>query len=129
MVAPHHRHQSSLEDVFSFDPHPSLGANQRINARHRFNSIVQHFNAENNNIKNDYNHSLLLHYTYEFTISEIAQDNFLRAFFGALELSLGEDKDVSFEQVRPKFIAFADYLMDTFFLPCKAFQTSSHSIS
>ncbi|KAL7620219.1 hypothetical protein AAE478_009212 [Parahypoxylon ruwenzoriense] len=105
----------------SVSTEPPLGTDQRANAKRRFYRIVEHFDAGNNDDGNPYSRSRLIRYTYEYAISEVSQDNFLRAFFRAMALSIDEDEDTdNFEPPRSGFFDFAEYLLDNFFLPLKA---------
>lgn len=65
-----------------------------------------------------YNRSRLIRLTYDYARSPLSQDNFLRAFFGSLELSMDGEEDLN-EPIRSKFFGFADYLVNNFFLPRK----------
>ncbi|KAK4245794.1 hypothetical protein C7999DRAFT_33794 [Corynascus novoguineensis] len=66
-----------------------------------------------------YNRSRLIRLTYDYARSPLSQDNFLRAFFGSLELSMDGDEALD-EAIQSKFFNFADYLVNNFFLPLKA---------
>lgn len=121
MAAPHHRHQSSLEGVIDFSTKPPLETNQRIKAKDEFYHIVNHFdNAEAHGKEGPYKRSRLIRYTYEYALSETSKDNFLRAFFGATGLQIGEKEDRDIAQIESAFFEFANYLLDNFFLPCKS---------
>ena len=121
MATPHHRHRSSLEGIIDFSTKPQLETNQRIKAKDRFYRIINHFeNAENHSKQGPYKRTQLIRYTYEYARSEASKDNFLRAFYGATGLLMGEDGDDDFEQIESAFFEFANYLLDNFFLPCKA---------
>ncbi|KAI5865282.1 hypothetical protein GGS23DRAFT_558544 [Durotheca rogersii] len=121
MAAPHLRHRSSLQGIIDFSTKAPLETDQRVKARNRFYSIVEHFDtAHNYSNKNPYNRSRLIRYTFEYAMSETSKDNVLRAFIEALELSTDEVEDDDLEQLGPKFFDFADYLLDNFFLPLKA---------
>ncbi|KAI0388329.1 hypothetical protein F5Y17DRAFT_453269 [Xylariaceae sp. FL0594] len=118
--SPLHRHQSSLEGVIDFSAQPPLGTDQRSVAQDRFNRIINYFNTDDPSNRGPYNRSQLIRSTYEYALSEQSQDNLLRAFFQAMTLSLDDDGDIDFDELRPKFFGFADYLLDSFFLPLKA---------
>ncbi|KAK5994114.1 hypothetical protein PT974_07554 [Cladobotryum mycophilum] len=128
MASPHHRHQASLEQVIDFSQRPSLGQDQRDSAKRRFYSIVNHLEGSNGTKNNasPYNRPVLVRLTYEHARSVESQDNFMRAFFESIELSIEADEDIdlsdeSFEkQLRERFYGFADYLVENFFLPLKA---------
>lgn len=125
MAAPHHRHQSSLEGIIDFSTKPSLETDQRIKAKNRFYSIVEHFDTESNSNRTPYNRSRLIRYTYEYALSDASKDNFLLAFFRAMGLSINEDGDSSLKQIESAFFDFADYLLDSFFLPCNLYESAA----
>uniref|UniRef100_A0A0B7KKY2 HNH nuclease domain-containing protein n=1 Tax=Bionectria ochroleuca TaxID=29856 RepID=A0A0B7KKY2_BIOOC len=118
---PLHRHQSSLEGVIDFSAELTLGTDQRTNAKRRFYHIVEYFEAANSSSSNDdYSRPRLVHFTYDYALSEESRDNFLRAFFRAMALSIDGEEDIDVEDLRSPFFGFADYLLDNFFLPLKA---------
>ncbi|KAL2179716.1 uncharacterized protein P884DRAFT_267403 [Thermothelomyces heterothallicus CBS 202.75] len=134
--SPHYRHQSSLENIIKLQPEFPLSPDARDRSRRRFYHIVDHFEAtaENGNSNRDnggndgggggsnkppYNRSRLIRLTYDHARSPLSQDNFLRAFFGSLELSMDGNEALD-EQISEKFFSFADYLFYNFFLPLKA---------
>lgn len=118
--SPHLRRQSSLESIIDFQAESPLSPGARDRARQRFYHIADHFEtaAENGDNEPQYNRSLLIRLTHDHARSPLSQDNFLRAFFSSLELSMDGD-EVLDEQIRSKFFGFADYLFDNFFLPRK----------
>ena len=125
--SPLHRHQLSLERIIDFSEVLPLYSNQRTNAQQRFYHIVKHFETERNNNNNNnrttqYSPPRLIRLTYEHALSEQSRDNFLRAFFLAMALSIDEQQEAEddAEDLRSAFFGFADYLMDNFFLPLKA---------
>ncbi|KAI3322875.1 hypothetical protein HD806DRAFT_119437 [Xylariaceae sp. AK1471] len=127
--SPLHRHQSSLEGVIDFSAETPLGTNQRNDAKRRFYRIVEHFGASgtiDNRVPPLYEPPRLVRCTYEYALSDESRDNFLRAFFQAMALSLtgqgdGNDGDLNdLEDFRSLFFGFASYLLDHFFLPIKA---------
>ncbi|OAA53446.1 hypothetical protein SPI_09374 [Niveomyces insectorum RCEF 264] len=124
----HHRHQVSLESVFdlSSTAPTHLPAETRASARQAFYHIVDHFagleTAQGLNTGgHQYSQAKLVRFTYEYALSELSRDIYLRAFFRVLTLSL--DTDVAalrLDALAPPFAAFAEYLMDNFYLPLKA---------
>jgi hypothetical protein len=118
--SPLHRHQSSLEGIIDFSMEPTLGADQRAAARHKFHRIIDYFNTDTGNPSDRglYNRPQLIRFTYQYALSEQSRDNLLRAFFQAMTLSVNGDDDFDFEALRSNFFGFADYLLDNFFLPC-----------
>lgn len=126
---PLHRHQSSLEGVIDFSSEPTLGTDQRTNAKRRFYHIVEYFEAANSSSSNDdYSRPRLVHFTYDYALSEESRDNFLRAFFRAMALSIDGEEDIDVEDLRSPFFGFADYLLDNFFLPCKSIYWPPHRL-
>ncbi|KAH6641631.1 hypothetical protein F5144DRAFT_140885 [Chaetomium tenue] len=72
-----------------------------------------------------YNCAKLIRLTHDYAISPVSQDTYLRAFFRALELPIDIDgsEDVESdldEKAQARFLGFADYLLNNFFLPIKA---------
>ncbi|KAI3320344.1 hypothetical protein HD806DRAFT_242292 [Xylariaceae sp. AK1471] len=130
--SPLHRHRSSLEGVIDFSAEAPLETYQRNDARRRFYHIVEHFGAGAggaiDSVPPQYEPSRLVRCTYEYALSDESRDNFLRAFFRAMALSLtgqGENDDDlddldDLENLRTLFFGFASYLIDNFFLPIKA---------
>ena len=141
--SPHHRHQSSLETVIDFTTEPPLSPHARQQAARKFHRIVDHFDNAVNlgaaagvGVGSGYRRARLVRLTYDYALSPVSQDNFLRAFFRALELSMdnGEDDgndnendnendngiDTALDdQLQSKVFGFADYLFDNFFLPSR----------
>ncbi|OAA63288.1 Ankyrin repeat-containing domain protein [Niveomyces insectorum RCEF 264] len=127
--SPHHRHQTSLEQVIDMSTaQEPLGHVERTMARATFYHIVEHFEQPDpyNTASRATRHTLysqprLVRYTYEFARSAESQDIFLRSFFGAVGLDLTVDvANLNFDELLPLFSAFAEYLMDHFFFPLKA---------
>ncbi|CAK7212583.1 hypothetical protein SCUCBS95973_001513 [Sporothrix curviconia] len=138
-AAPHHRHQTSLEGIFdmasvALEP---LSPAARQAARQTFYRIVEHFvaidptppqiNVPRQPAKS-YSRPLLIRYTYEYALSDESRDVFLRAFFGSMALPIasiesvdnGGEAALDFEELAPLFFGFAEYLMDSFYLPLQA---------
>ncbi|KAI1962128.1 hypothetical protein LOZ47_003134, partial [Ophidiomyces ophidiicola] len=124
----HEHHRSSLEDVLDFNPPPQLAPDQRIRAKRRFFSIINHFNTpdDSSTVSRDYNRPLLVLYTYEYALSELSQDTVLTAFFDFVTLPIDGEEEIDFsdkafeDALRKDLIYFADLLLDNFFLPLKA---------
>jgi hypothetical protein len=114
---PHHRHQISLEGVFSIHTSP-LDNEVRKHASERLIDICQRFDLEP---YKDYSRPKLIRFTYDWSTSTEGRDNFLRAFYKAVDLQINRDEPIDdYETLKPKFFAFGDYLFDNFFLPSKA---------
>ncbi|KAI1316094.1 hypothetical protein F5Y16DRAFT_393245 [Xylariaceae sp. FL0255] len=127
-MPPLHRHQLSLEGVLDFSSTEGLSTIQRADARRRFYRIVNHFlpasEIDSSARSQTYSPPRLISLTYKYALSNEARDNFLRAFFQSIDIPIVEDRtgddDDDPETLRPSVFAFADYLMDQFFLPLKA---------
>ena len=109
---------------------PPLGPNARQQASSKFYRIVDHFDNVVD-IGGGYRRSRLVRLTYDYALSPVSQDNFLRAFFRSLELSTGNEDDNGTdidldEQVQLKVFGFADYLFNNFFLPSRPDKTAVH---
>ncbi|KAI0395868.1 hypothetical protein F5Y17DRAFT_465463 [Xylariaceae sp. FL0594] len=126
-MPPLHQHQLSLEAILDFSPTERLSIIQRADAERRFYRIVNHFlpdsEIDSSAPSQTYSPPRLISLTYQYALSDEARDNFLRAFFLAVDLPIvrngtGDDGDP--EALRSSVFAFADYLMDQFFLPLKA---------
>ncbi|KAI0837286.1 hypothetical protein F5Y06DRAFT_271260 [Hypoxylon sp. FL0890] len=133
-ASPHHRHRSSLEGIISLSnpteisslvgvidvpAGPPFGADQRSVATNKFHRIVNYFNTRDTD-RGPYNRSQLVNLTHQYALTEESRDNLLRAFFKVMTLSVDHDEDIDFDELRPKFFGFADFLLDNFFLPLKA---------
>jgi hypothetical protein len=137
MAFPHHRHQSSLEGVIDLSSPQPLEPDQRDRATRIFNQIVAHFEPSQTEDKG-YKRVTLIRAVHEYTIN---RDNFLHCFFlhvekelrpsdDASELSLSQAlsrfdypdswNDEQRNELSARLAAFADYLVDNFFLPRKA---------
>ncbi|KAK5626081.1 hypothetical protein RRF57_001796 [Xylaria bambusicola] len=126
-MPPLHRHQLSLEGILDFSSTEGLSTIQRADAKRRFYRIVNHFlpdsEIDSSSRSQTYSPPRLISLTYQYALSDEARDNFLRAFFLSVDLPIvrdgtGDDGDP--EVLRSSVFAFADYLMDQFFLPCKS---------
>jgi len=123
---PHHRHQSSLEGIISFNTEPVFGADERPRAQQKFYRILDHFEAVDSRADSSYrkyNRPRLVRFTYEYARSEKSQDMFLRAFLWSMALSVDDETDLDLENnedaLGSDLSRFADYLFDNFFFPCK----------
>ncbi|KAI0102885.1 hypothetical protein GGR51DRAFT_525724 [Nemania sp. FL0031] len=134
-VSPHHRNQASLKDtiglsnlteassllgvIISVPAEPPLGTDQRFVATNKFHRIVDYFNSRDTECVS-YNRYQLVNLTHRYALTEESRDNLLRTFFKATDLSVVDDETIDFNELRPKFLGFADFLLDNFFLPLKA---------
>lgn len=126
-MVPLHCSQLSPEGVIDFSAEAPLEVHQRSDARRRFYRIIEHFGAggATDSVPAQYEPPRLIRYTYEYALSDESRDNFLRAFFRAMALSLtGQDNDNDLndlENLRPVFSNFASYLLDNLFLPSNTY--------
>lgn len=86
-----------------------------------FYQIVFHFEAMKRK-RSEYNRPLLVRLTYEYARSKESQDNFLRAFFKPMALSMDGEEQVNFTDkhleadLHSALTGFAEYLFENFFL-------------
>jgi hypothetical protein len=116
-----HRHQSSPEGWPT--PTEPLEPKQRAEATRFFNQIIDH--CERSQIASGpYNRVTLIRLTYKYALSEISQDGFLKHFFQYMAIPMEEEYHYNTWDAERKseivtcVAAFADYLIDNFFLPC-----------
>ncbi|KAI0837478.1 hypothetical protein F5Y06DRAFT_66937 [Hypoxylon sp. FL0890] len=69
----------------------------------------------------DYSRPRLVRATHDYSVSQDARDCFLRAFFEATDLQLGENEPIDYEKLKPKFEEFANYLFNNFFFAYESF--------
>ncbi|KAJ8126391.1 hypothetical protein O1611_g7245 [Lasiodiplodia mahajangana] len=110
---------SSLVGVIDIPEGLPLRTDQRSIATNKFHRIVDYFKIHDTD-RGPYNRPRLVNLTHEYSLTEESRDNLLRAFFKAVALSVNHDEDIDFDELRPKFFSFADFLLDNFFLPLKA---------
>lgn len=121
----HNRHQASLEGLLDFSGPEPLAASQRAQAARTFHMIVDYFRQEEVAAGSPpkYSRFLLVRYTYSFSLPELSQDTFLRAFFESMNFNIAVGYDPDFtkdaDSLRQGVVAFADFLFDNFFLPRK----------
>lgn len=124
MASPHHRHQTSLEGVIdALASSPQLGLEQRDQATRIFNAIIEASEPLQHS-KGSCKQITLVRLTYEYARSEASRDTFLRFFFQQTQIST-EKTDLDFHRscdYGPQLSAFADTLVENFFLPCKTTQ-------
>ncbi|EJT68940.1 hypothetical protein GGTG_13528 [Gaeumannomyces tritici R3-111a-1] len=128
-AGPHHRHQSSLQGMLHAGT-PVMEEDTRAQANIRMRHILQHCEAAaNQQPQQGYNHPALVRLTHDYARSDDSKSLFLSSFFEHLDLPLAgnvTDSDVDFgdpevkERLCKSVDAFAEYLMDNFFLPLKA---------
>lgn len=120
-ASPLHHQQSLLEGIIDFTAEPPLRTDQRSVATAKFNRIIDYYDIPGVRNSCPYNRSRLIRFTHQYALSEQSQDNLLRVFFGAINLSVDNNEDIVFDdELQSKFFGFADYLLDSFFLPLKA---------
>lgn len=119
--SPHHRHQASLEGVINlFAATPALSHQERQEATRVFTAIVDAYEPSQN--QEPYKQVTLVRLTYEYARSEASKDNFLRFFFHHTQIPTdASEGDLAFNSdYEPRLVAFADTLIENFFLPCTA---------
>ncbi|KAL8296217.1 hypothetical protein RB601_003597 [Gaeumannomyces tritici] len=141
VAKPLRRHRSSLEGtiILLAGTPAMLPENTRAKAEARLYHILNQLEevpaaapaaaAANQRPQQGYNRPALVRLTYEYTISDHSKSLFLSSFFESLALSLAgntTDPDVDFGNPEVKAAlgtsvdSFAEYLMNSFFLPLKA---------
>ncbi|CVL09111.1 uncharacterized protein FMAN_14250 [Fusarium mangiferae] len=122
--APHHRHQSSLEGFidFSTGASPSFNPDELDKGAGVLRLVIEHF--EPLSTEKPYNRPRLVRLTYEHARSDQSKSNFLHAFLRAVDITIDGvidlDDEMVEEEIRLALNAFADFLVDNFFLPLKA---------
>ncbi|KAL8370989.1 hypothetical protein RB595_001033 [Gaeumannomyces hyphopodioides] len=124
------RHRSSLEGTMILHTGtPVLSEDTTAQATIRLYHILEHFEAAAANEQQGYNRPALVRLSYEYTQSDHSRSLFLSSFFESLALPLAgnaTDSDVNFgdpeveARLGTSVDAFAEYLMNNFFLPLKA---------
>ena len=118
-----HRHQSSLEGLIDFTQTQRLGAD----ATRIFNAVIEACEPFQPN-KGPFKQITLVRLTYEYARSEASRDNFLRFVFQYTDIPMviSDWEQVRSQDYGPEVIAFADLLVQNFFLPRKiSFETST----
>ncbi|KAK2810575.1 hypothetical protein FQN50_002832 [Emmonsiellopsis sp. PD_5] len=117
----HQRHQESFEGLINSSSPAPLTTDERSRAKVSLDSIINRL-AGHSGSKAGYSRHLLVRHTYGYSRSELSKDIFLRVFFSFMGLDISSDEDINTDddQLPPKFIRFADMLLDQFFLPLKA---------
>lgn len=122
--APHHQHQSSLEGFieFSTGASPLFNPDEFDKAAGVLRRVIEHF--EPLSTEKPYNRPRLVRLTYEHARSDQSKSNFLHAFLGAVNIMIYEvidlDDETVEEDIRLALNAFADFLVENFFLPRKS---------
>jgi hypothetical protein len=122
--SPHHRHQTSLEGVIDvFAPHPALSFDQRQQETSVFTAVIEACEPRQNH--KPYKQVTLVRLTYEYARSEASRDNFLRFFFQHTQIPTKptQSESATLSDYGPRLIAFAETLIENFFLPCKRIRT------
>ena len=91
-----------------------------------FNAVIKACEPLQHN-KAPYKQITLVRLTYEYARSEASRDNFLRFFFQhtQIPIEISEWELIRSRDYGPQLIAFADTLVDNFFLPRKTFRILS----
>lgn len=125
-VGPHRRHRTSLEGVIDLPSSAERPSSPRQHTRAKalFHHIINQCQGSSSPIADKgYSRPKLIHLVYEYARSEESQWLILREFFRTLNIPIDDAVDsydaAAVAELQPSVIAFADYLMDNFFLPCK----------
>jgi hypothetical protein len=115
------QHRRFLAAVLNASREP-LEAEEKALAKAKFYRIIDRYSKRKRD-RSKYTRHLLIRYTYEYALSEESQIHFLQTFFQALELTIDGEGRVNLgdkEQANElwlKISAFADFLVDNFYLP------------
>ncbi|KAK3364067.1 hypothetical protein B0T25DRAFT_58169 [Lasiosphaeria hispida] len=110
---------------FDFD-FATLAEPLRTQAINRFRLVIDHFQPRKSRRRNNknYNRPALIRYTFEYARSSESQNRFLSAFFHRLRLGMADGDDITLDDdLRSRLFAFAEDLMNNFFIPS---HTSTH---
>ncbi|KAK3364034.1 hypothetical protein B0T25DRAFT_57544 [Lasiosphaeria hispida] len=94
----------------------------RTQAINRFHRVADHFQEhEPRYSRKNYNRPALIRFTFEYARSSESQDRFLSAFFHRLRLGMADgDGDINLDNdLCSLLFAFAEDLMNHFFIPCQ----------
>lgn len=119
-MSTHHRHQTSLEGVIDlFATTRQLSSEQRDQATRVFNTVIEA--CEPLQSTGPYKQITLICLTYEYACSEASRDKFLHFFFQQTDIptEVSDREIIHHCDYGPQVIAFADTLIENFFLPCK----------
>lgn len=126
------QHQRFLAAVLNTS-HEPLDAEEKAQARVKFYRIIYRYSKRKRD-RSKYKRHLLIRYTYEYALSEESQIHFLQTFYQALELSIDGEGRINLDdkeqaaQLWLKISAFADFLVDNFYLPRATWFCSLFSI-
>jgi hypothetical protein len=115
------QHRRFLAAVLNTSREP-LDAHENALAKAKFYRIIDLYSKRKRD-RSKYKRHLLVRYTYEYALSDESRAHFLQTFFQALELSIDGEARVNLsdkEQANGlwlKISAFADFLVDNFYLP------------
>lgn len=115
------QHQRFLAAVLNTSREP-LDAEEIALAKAKFYCIIDLYSKRKRD-RSKYKRHLLIRYTYEYALSEESRIHFLQTFFQALELSIDGEGRVNLSdkaqanELWLKISAFADFLVDNFYLP------------
>lgn len=123
IASPPHRHQTSLEGGIDLSPPTStLSSEQRQKATRAFTTVIKACEPLQNH--KPYKQVTLVRLTFEYARSDVSRDNFLHFFFQRTQIPTDDSqvKPISASDCQPGLIAFADTLVENFFLPCESNQ-------
>ena len=119
--SPHGRHRTSLEGVIGLFAFPQrLSSEERYQASQVFTAVVEACEPLQNH--KPYKQVTLVRLTYQYARSEASRDNFLHFFFEHTQIptDASRSEPISTSEYGQRLIAFAETLIENFFLPCKA---------
>lgn len=122
------QHRRFLAAVLNTSREPLDGERNAL-GKAKFYRIIDLYSKRKRD-RSKYNRHLLIRYTYEYALSEESRAHFLQTFFQALELTIDGPARVNLsdkEQANElwlKISAFADFLVDNFYLPRAALSCS-----
>ncbi|EHK43051.1 hypothetical protein TRIATDRAFT_166868, partial [Trichoderma atroviride IMI 206040] len=118
------QHRRFLAAVLNTSREP-LDAQENALGKAKFYRIIDLYSKRKRD-RSKYKRHLLIQYSYEYALSEESRAHFLQTFFQALELSIDGQARVNLSDKKQaselwlKISAFADFLVDNFYLPLKA---------
>ncbi|KAM5468564.1 hypothetical protein MferCBS49748_003321 [Microsporum ferrugineum] len=89
-----------------------MSVDERSRAQGVLDRIINRL-ASHSHVNHGYGCHLLVRHSYDYSLSELSKDTFLRVFFNFMELEISSDEDIDTDDdhIPPKFIQFADMLI------------------
>jgi hypothetical protein len=127
--SPHHRHQASLEGAIDFfATTPPFDHQKRQEATRVFHAVINA--CEPSQSQEPYKQVTLVRLTYEYALSQPSRDHFLQFFFQHTQIPIEASafELIPIGEYRPLLVAFAETLLENFFLPRKS-SFNGHDVS